>query len=401
MSIFRKDECNSQSLREKEINIALFKKKFLKILLLLFFPSIAQAQVRDEKELTIPWVRIYSSYVQDIFFDMNKVLGQHRIKATDVLIAVSTENLHAKPHEFPKISLLNYVTNRIEDKMGCVVHPNDKSQPKDLCGTLRLKAIARFPKENRNCELIENLFFTPRLFIDKELKYVRCLGKSIDQDRYFHDARTNEKFRREISTAPRQDERSDSRSDIVMGQSGYLGLDRNRLFGCLGYGVPVTYREKGVFSIGNINASPQFEDGFYLMLPTWQFQYLIKTAGFTYHCYGAKRLIDEVEEYGLTLEDESILLRGNVSVLRVLMRNGDTRAGNDLVKRVLPNVPRERLIDAIGVGLLTENPDVCNPSISEDCPLTNLGGWTRGMKKEVPKYFIQGIDKVMQSFFTN
>lgn len=373
-------------------------KTWLRVFLSLGINFFSTQSIAEQIEA--PWVRVYSEYVEDVYFDPSYAQADEEHQAENVLVAISKNNLPFNEFAGPQIELRNYFTNKVEHGLGCIVHPDDDSPATDACGQLRLKALKKFPSENRSCKLSAKSTFWTLIFIDHQLADVRCLGRSGNEDRYFKDFFANDWYRGHIDLGTRHVLRSGIEPELVMGQNAYLGLESNRIFECAGYGVPVTYREKTVSRDETLVGNPRHDGSFYRMPPTWQYQYLIKTEGFLY-CHQGKRMIDEPTAYGTTLNDGSVLLVGNVSVLRIRGKDGSTKAEIEQVKRVAPSLTRQRLIDFIGSEVLRENPDICNPSISGSCPLNALGAWASNKKFNASRYFIQGIDYVMQSVFNN
>lgn len=358
--------------------------------ILIIFPiatfHLLAAAVPQLKTQSAPWLRTYSEYVHGIYFDLSKVKSISEINADHVLIAISPKNVYPIIQTSPQIRLASYVRNEIESGAGCIFHPNDNSIATDPCGKLRLKATNIFRVESQKCNAAKTATLKTWLFVDKKMKAALCLGESTSE-RYVQNSQTKSWLRQHIDMTSRHIEKSRIPPELVMGQNAYLGLESNRLFGCFAYGVPVTYRATEVTPIEAAKTLPEYDETFYRMPPTWQYQYLIKTHGFLYYCKQSKRFIDEVETYGVTLTDGTALLRGNVSVLRIRTWDGSTDAPVLQVKRIAPALTRKRIDDAIGQKNLKANPDICNPSISSECPLGSGD-------------LIQGIDQVMQSFFS-
>jgi hypothetical protein len=340
----------------------------------------------QSKAPSIPWLRTYSEYVHGIYLDLSKVSSVSEANVDHVLVAISPKNVFTATPTRRQIRLTSYVQNDVKSEVGCIFHPNDSSISTDRCGKLWLKSINKFQIESQKCDAAKTATLKTWLFVDNKMKGTLCLGESV-ADQYVQNRQTKIWIRQHIDVTARHTEKSRIAPEVVMGQNAYLGLESNRLFGCFTYGVPVTYRSKETTPTEATNTLPEYDENFYRLPPIWQYQYLIKTRGFLYYCKQSKRFIDEVEAYGITLTDGTALLRGNVSVLRIRTVDGSTDAPGLQVKRIAPALTRKRIHDAIGEKNLKANPDICNPSISSECPLGN-------------NKLIQGIDQVMQSFFS-
>lgn len=172
-------------------------------------------------------------------------------------------------------------------------------------------------------------------------------------------------------------------------------MENNRSVHCYDYGKPVIYRRKLLPEADAVGLNyPSYLDP-----PTWQKQYFIKTSGFNSSCWGGHRVIDEPvsANSSLYLNDGTILLKGETSVLRIRAKDGSTEAPRDLVKVFDPVYVQGELDKRKGKDCEADTLLLGNCTLAGSYSGSNNESSWRGYLQQV----VQGIDDVMQQIFTN
>lgn len=399
--------------RKAERVLIATKSCFVTVLsLLLITPIIALAQ--DVVQVSAgTWLRIYTKHVQGIYVKAEDYQHDVPIKLGSVVVALS--GVEDRLQIFPEISLVSFVSGK-EGEKGCMFEVDSKNglgkwppkdmnpsyggmgNTKDLCGRFRLRIADKLMPQAMACASFDkrlyNMNWTLRtspieqhwLFVSNDLRQVRCL-KSMTPLWADHADSSGMATGNEVSIEG---------DDRVR---AYLHLENNKIFNCPDYGKPVRYRRKFLPETEAIGGRYPF----YLDQPTWQKQYFIKTPGFNSSCWGGLRVIDEPisANSSLYLNDGTILLKGEISVLRIRTGDGSTEAPHNLVKVFDPDYAQGELDKRKG--------DHCEADylVAGDCTLAVDAGYrNNGLNDEsswedYARHVIQGVDAVMQQIFNN
>jgi hypothetical protein len=318
---------------------------------------------------------------------------------------------------FPEKNLVSFVSGKEETGKGCMFEVDNKNglgkwspkdmnpsyrgmgDTKDVCGRFRLRiadelmpqamACASYDKRSysRSWTLRASPIDMHWLFVSSELRQVHCLASMIPL--WVEQA--------DLAGMAVRNEISIGGDDRV---SAYLHLENNKIVGCPDYGKPVRFHRKLLPETEAIkNNYPSYLDP-----PTWQKHYFIKTSGFNSSCWGAHRVIDEPvsAHSSLYLNDGTILLKGEISVLRVRTSDGSTEAPQEVVKMFDP-VYVQGILKSRYEGMECETDSL----VGGNCRLAVDDGWQSGsvnhdrIWKSYIKHVIQGVDTVMQQIFTN
>lgn len=379
------------------------------------FPLAASAPSTDAtKEMPGSWLRLYSGRVENIAVNAGRyqpdqpipfdalvvqLRDYHPYSPNEPIYADALIVPHPNPAERSEMRIESYLTGESWSE-GCLyrqVRSGLKPEPgwveNPACLRLREKAAISFKNEIESCskKIIGNTL-VPQFFVDSELRFSRCL---LAHSYSFHPQWQDRMHQ--------SDRRIKSEMDVnsvlekYSGVNAYLHLETNRLFGCEGYGLPVSYWRKEM----SAEEARQKYYPFYQETAAWQKQYLIKTSGFRYYCWDAQRILDEPEDVSFRLNDGTVLLKGNRSILRVREKDGATDAPTKLVKVFDPVFVRQ-VLD--GHGAKTCHGDSL---AAFECPLIKNLGWhpepwnskDQNAEGDFYRMVIQGVDTVLQDLF--
>jgi hypothetical protein len=224
------------------------------------------------------------------------------------------------------------------------------------------------------------------LFVSKDLRQVRCL---VNLPTTW------------LESASQSDMKV--RNELGLDGGAYLHLESNRAFGCTYYGMPVTYRQKLLSDADAVNDNYSL----YQEQPIWRKQYFIKTQGFDSSCWGGRRMIDEpvpqtsFENIGQYLNDGTVLLKGETSVLRIRAWDGSTDAPENLVKVFDPGYVQGELDKQKGDHCEADYLDAGDCTLAVDAGYRNNGLNDESSWQDYARHVIQGVDAVMQQIFNN
>ena len=349
--------------------------------------NIAVSSTVDRDEQSGSWLQLYSMYVQALYVDAYAFKNREPIKPDDVVVFLK-ENIDREQLFSVNNYVVHYGTKDISSA-GCMTFVDRTSvlgviekYPRGKCAKVLLKALDEIPEKFEQCEKHEYKFGNQHnLFVSEDLTDVRCLVRPSTVSVLSVNSEFNQ-----IGV-------------IGWGIPAYLDLHSNQIFKCTGYGASLEYRTKKVSAT---TYSYKFKSLLKKEEPLWSNQYLIKTAGFNY-CWGATRIIDE-PEYSrgqFHLNDGTVLIAGNVSVLRIRTIDGSTNASSKQVRKVTPKYSHE-LLDKYDTKM-------CKGEylLSDRCALAKLAGYKKSPatssklenKKSFYAYVIEGVDKVLQTIF--
>lgn len=348
-----------------------------------------------------PWLRLYADRVENIAVDAEYYQPGQPIPLDAVIVLLRDYQPylpHASALIVPRPSVSQRTEKRIESYLtgeswpeGCLYwHLNPELEPEpgrienQICQQLRKKAVIKFKNEIEACsKTMVGDIYMPNIFVEANLGHTRCL--------------LTQPFERQwLDPLPQSDRwvlsKMEMNRDLDSGGHAYLNLETNRLFGCESYGLPISYWRKKLSTEEALQERKrQMDYPFYLEKPTWQKQYLIKTGGFRDVCWGAPRLIDEPENVSIRLNDGTVLLRGNRSILRVREKDGSTEAPTSLVKVFDPAFVRQ-VLDVHGANKCTGE-----SLAGGNCQLLADLGWE--MPDGTTAYYrmvIKAVDTVLQ-----
>lgn len=387
---------------------------FALICLSLSFHSFAQ-EGGDRQEQADAWLRIYPKHVQGIYVHSEDYQHDAPIRLKSVVVALSDES--EWPDYVPKTSLVNFVSGETESGQGCMFTVDkegiDTRPPwkpdsdvkaagidQDICGRFRLSFVKRLQQQAKACAQYDDYRYkkgwtlrthpvsSQRLFVSRDLKQVRCLSQLV------------------LVWVDTQDQAGKTRRNEIDIEGddrvrAYLHLESNQVVHCDNYGKPTVYRSELLpeAEAVRVNHHPD-----YLSAPTWQKQYFIKTSGFKSSCWGSLRMIDEpISAYSsLYLNDGTLLLKGETSVLRIRASDGSTEASHELVKIFDP-----AFVQGVLKNSYKGSECEADSLVGGNCTLAVDDGWQLGSVnqdkywKPYIKHVIQGVDAVMQQIFTN
>jgi hypothetical protein len=375
-------------------------------------PVFAQGQDITQEQAGA-WLRIYPKYVQGVYVKAEDYQHDAAIKPESVVVALTDEP--DEPNLFPTTSLISFVSGKAVSKQGCVFlvdssgldisSPLDRSSnasgivpTRDVCGHFRLRIVGQMKPQAVACSKYgeyEKREWTLRngpiglhlLFISHDLRQVHCLINILP-----------------IWVEPTEQSgmafADQVRIEGDRSMKAYLHLESNNIVHCYDFGKPVTYFHKALPEAVAIAGNYPF----YMDPPTWQKQYFINTSGFNSSCWGAHRVIDEPvsAHSSLYLNDGTILLKGEISVLRIRTSDGSTEAPQEVVKMFDP-VYVQGILKSRYEGMECETDSL----VGGNCRLAVDDGWQSGsvnhdrIWKSYIKHVIQGVDTVMQQIFTN
>jgi hypothetical protein len=208
-----------------------------------------------------------------------------------------------------------------------------------FCAELRKRAAGLIAADGPACKgfgtkyVIKNKWggkyrdFMPRLFVDAGAHRSTCfIGFKPYQEAGWYEAGINRTQTLSYLTGFGNDENI----------ATYLDLDSNRIFGCQRYGAPTRLWKESLPAGAPLPISyPRTKEP-----SAWMHHYLVLTSGFPSDCSNSIRLIDEPKYASFRINDGTVLMRGNHSLLRIKEKDGSTDAPKELVKVLDPKTVR-------------------------------------------------------------
>lgn len=364
------------------------------------------ATATDEKtvEQSGPWIRIFDHEIEGVYIPAESFLPGKPITPESVIVALYDRRESPKHKlrisaliEPPFIRLANYSTKEIS-QVGCLFFAEIERitvlKKNKICQQIKRKAIKKLKSKFDICAARNPVdgSLGNMLFVTKNLKKTHCMKNMYTWGYELSTPSSNSEYR-DINSLSIEIENDASWQEGRI--RSYLNLENNRLFACQGYGYPLTYRRKKL-PVGAVQSTSIYH---IIPPPIWQKQYLIKTDGFRY-CWNAWRLIDEPEKLGINLNDGTVLLRGNISILRVRIKDGSTAAPATLVKTLDATLVRQ-MLDRYGAQ------ECQGDSIAAgDCKLATVphpalrdqhGNF---FERDYYPLIILGVDTILQKLFT-
>ena len=388
--------------------------------------SAPVSYVKEAENPAVPWVKVFDRAIYDVFIPARPFLRENQpVPPESVIIGTFDRresmdnklNVHRLENR-PLILLSNFVTGETGEP-GYVFWGRSLSEnlsdlrenyafPQDISPAVEVDLGRKLKDclEQRTQGSPENV-----LFVTKDLTESQCLARTLTSFRQwvttstFPDQQTILPYELgiRVDSLPGQGAKNIHTFSICLESEGlynpnqervrsYLNLETNRIFGCKTYGRPLCYYRKDIGE--SLEEQPIYK--YRKEYASWQKQYLIKTTGFRYYCWNAWRLIDEPLELGPILSDGTMLMWGEVSVLRVRLDDGSTSAPSSTVK-VFDAMEIRRLLDRYGAQ------ECKGESIAAgDCQLTTMPNnplSNNGHKKNYKSLVIQAVDKILQKLF--
>ncbi|MBD9354948.1 hypothetical protein [Methylomonas albis] len=365
-----------------------------------------------------PWVQVFPDFASEILVTEEDYKPNGPIKIDSVQIVLTSNNTkliygsrdeetpeqepiaynpYVLPEEFGDFSYILYSHYRLAS------YANGKIDPHDGCIYPTANEIKFHLLKNGSYYSCGTLFNQLKPAIRE--KFVECAAKHKNplhskNGRFFVSNNQNiTKCMTSLEYESRINNRIKNSIDIEMDVSGshavgyasvipYIKLDQE-LFHCSGYGLPVIWRDNRSWT------KP------YLMKK----QYLIKTGGFI-SCFDTKRILDEPKSFGIYLNDGTVLLRGNLSVLRIRLSDGSTDAPASIARGFNEGILQKIISDT------QESPDdICE---FFNCPVAERAGWhptpwkalrppeeNDRLTKELFPYVIKAVDGLLLEQFEN
>jgi len=376
--------------------------------------SMAQAE-----PVAGPWLRVYPEYVQGVFIDADSPGELPPSQMASVVIALST--VHTGQARVAQTRLASFATDaESQARGGCLFNhldaPYGTPTSRNECDRLERAAFTQLADRRRACAARRSSSDEVYLFVAQGLKTSKCL---VAHNTWRADAAPTPEpgiwIKSQLEIENRFQGSVGIRESEVHGQFAYMQVHKYKAFGCYKLGTPTTYRSKRLpenlarVTLEQLRMSlppARYEEALrdpsqiFFEPPTWQKQYLVRTSGFRYHCWDAKRTVDQPEAVGLLLDDGTALLWGTVSVLRVRLADGGTGADESNV-RVLDAAVVSRWMDQLTAQ--GECPD-------KRCSLAVVGGYeavqqtasaarARIEDQAYYRYVLQGVDKSLRKQF--
>jgi len=349
-------------------------------------------EVIQYEEQKGPWLTIYSKYISRVFVDAYKYNPDKPIQVRDVVVLLR-KSLEHKLKDVSSNNFLVYYENGIKKEVsGCWTHTgrsNILAHSNNIsgfdCASILKQALKKLPDQIDLCRQYDKKFRGSHVsFIFKDISQIKCLIVPTSV--------------REQATTSANTIKAHKLSYKI---PSYLELHTNRLFDCRSYGTHLAYHSAFLNKNIRFFRYPLLLDDKTIV---WEHKYLIKTTGFTY-CWGAKRYIDEPERKYFQLNDGTVLLFGQISQLRVRLKDGSTDAPKHLVKIFKPEVI-QKLINENGgeecTGEALSALGHCALAVKAGSPIRNPElKWPQGttVEKDVYPYVIKGVDEILQTLF--
>lgn len=362
-----------------------------------------------------PWVQVFPDFVSEILVREEDYKPDQPIKIDSIQIVLTSNNTkliygsrgeetpeqeqiayapYDLPTEFGDFSyilynhyrLASYVNGKIDPQDGCIYPTANEIKFHHLrngnyytCGTLFNQLKPGIREKFAECAAKHKKPLhskNGRFFISNDQLKAQCLT-SIE-----YESRVNNRIKNEIFI---EMDVTGSHAQGYASVIPYIRLDQE-LFHCSEYGLPVGWRDPS-------RRKP------YLMKK----QYLIKTGGFI-SCFDTKRILDEPREFGIYLNDGTVLLRGNLSVLRIRLSDGSNDAPTSVARGFNEGILQKLISDT------QESPeDLCE---FFNCPVAERAGWhptpwkalrpseeNDRLTKELFPYVIRAVDSLLLEYF--
>lgn len=384
----------------------------------------SQSQIREQlnndspqsAEQPGPWVQVFPDFVSEVLVTEDNYKPNEHIKLDAVQIVLTSNNTKliygSRDEETPEQEPITYNPYDLPTEFGdfsyilyshyrLASYANGKIDPHDGCIYPTANEIKFHRLRNGSYYTCGNLFNQLKPIIRE--KFTECAAKHKSSlhsknGRFFiSNDQSITKCMTSLEWENRANNKIKNAIDFVIDVSGsraqgyasvipYIKLDQN-LFHCSGYGLPVIWRDNRSWT------KP------YLMKK----QYLIKTGGFI-SCFDTRRVLDEPNAFGIYLNDGTVLLRGNVSVLRIRLSDGTTDAPASISRSFNDGVLQKMVSD------LQESPeDICE---FFNCPAAERVGWrptpwkalrppeeNERLTKELFPYVIRAVDSLLLEYF--
>jgi uncharacterized protein len=313
-----------------------------------------------ERDADKEWLWRFQYQIHDVLMPADKYHVDRPISLNDVVVVTYDTNRKAKRKSYLESLEIAEEPNDVDHfkieplargaayGKGCLFYVGDPIEaPAGVkmerdgayCGELRKRAAGVIAADRVACKelgkkyAVSNKYksrvyreFVPYLFVDTAAQRAVCyIGSKPFQEGWYETSPNNTQT---ISYLTGWEISEDIPS--------YLGLDSNRIFGCQNYGAPTQYWRTTL----PMNAALPIIYPGVKAVPVWEHHYLILTSGYHSGCSNATILIDEPKYASFRINDGTVLMRGNRSLLRLWEKDGSTQAPNEYVRTLNPKEVR-------------------------------------------------------------